>query len=108
MSSRLVRDQTLRKLVSPAVTQDWILWRGVHRLYTLPAWVVLVNSEYLLKVAIYSMLSPTISGVQYRLRIGENEDVQSIQEAKRARKPRRNSDATLAWRHVPRAGASVQ
>ena len=102
------RNQTLRKLVSPAVAQDWILWRGVHRVFTLPALVALINSEYLLKFAIYSMFSPTTSGVQYRLRIGENDDVQSIQEAKIGRSRRRNTSATLAWQHVPRAGASVQ
>ena len=37
LGTRLVRDEPSRKFESPAVTQDRIIWRGVHRPYTLPA-----------------------------------------------------------------------
>ena len=37
LGTRLMCDEPSRKFESPAVPQDRVIWRGVHRPYTLPA-----------------------------------------------------------------------
>ena len=65
LSTRLVRHQPQRQLVAPAVAQDWVVLRGVHRPCTLLYYVDSVNSEYLQKVASYSVFSRACRGVDY-------------------------------------------